>query len=79
MGQVGPELVVRSRGWFSRGGVLVHVCYTLADQEVKVEKNFRQLRQLEGASKLQALILMGDFSQSNINWKGNRDAGDLWS
>lgn len=43
-----------------------YVCYALAGQEVKVEETFRQLRQLEEASKLRALILMGHFSQSNI-------------
>ncbi|GAB0182177.1 hypothetical protein GRJ2_000683000 [Grus japonensis] len=39
------------------------------DQEEEVDEAF--YRQLEVASRSQALVLMGDFNHPDICWKGN--------
>ncbi|GAB0206503.1 hypothetical protein GRJ2_003115900 [Grus japonensis] len=52
------------------GDTVVGVYYRPPDQEEEVDEAF--YRQLEVASRSQALVLMGDFNCPDICWKGNR-------
>ena len=51
------------------GDTVVGVYYVPLDQEEEVNEAF--YRQLEVASRSQALVLMGDFNHPDICWKGN--------
>ncbi|GAB0210390.1 mitochondrial enolase superfamily member 1 [Grus japonensis] len=52
------------------GDTVVGVYYRPPDQEEEVDEAF--YRQLEVASRSQALVLMGDFNHPGICWKDNR-------
>ncbi|GAB0205201.1 hypothetical protein GRJ2_002985700 [Grus japonensis] len=62
-------LWVRIKGQATMGDTVVGVYYRPPDQEEDVDEAF--CRQLEVASRSQALVLMGDFSHPDICWKGN--------
>ncbi|GAB0207491.1 hypothetical protein GRJ2_003214800 [Grus japonensis] len=51
------------------GAVVLGICYRLPDQEEVVDEAF--FKQLEEASHLQALALMGNFNHPDIYWKDN--------
>lgn len=51
------------------GDIVVGFCCRCPDQEEQVDEAF--YKQLETASRLQALALMGDFYCSNICWRSN--------
>ncbi|GAB0206453.1 hypothetical protein GRJ2_003110900 [Grus japonensis] len=64
------SLWVRIKGQANMGDTVVGVYYRPPDQEEEVDEAF--YRQLEVASRSQALVLMGDFNHPDICWKGNR-------
>lgn len=55
---------MRIKGRANRGDILVGVYYRPPDQEKEVDEPF--YRQLQVASRLQALVLMGDFNHPDI-------------
>ncbi|GAB0210277.1 hypothetical protein GRJ2_003493500 [Grus japonensis] len=60
---------VRIKGQANINDTVVGVYYRPPDQEEEVDEAF--YRQLEVASRPQALVLMGDFNHPDICWKGN--------
>jgi len=61
------SLWVRIKGQAHKGDVKVGVYYRPPDQEEEVDEAF--YRQLQAASQLQALVLMGDFNHPDISWE----------
>ncbi|GAB0209598.1 mitochondrial enolase superfamily member 1 [Grus japonensis] len=57
------------KGQANMGDTVVGVYYRPPDQEEEVDEAF--YRQLEVASRSQALVLMGDFNHPDICWKSN--------
>ncbi|KAJ7413876.1 mitochondrial fission process protein 1 [Pitangus sulphuratus] len=58
------NLCVGIKGQTSEGNIVVGVCYRSPDQEEEVDEAF--YRQLEAASKSQALVFVGDFNYPDI-------------
>ncbi|GAB0208991.1 hypothetical protein GRJ2_003364800 [Grus japonensis] len=61
------SLWVRMKGQANMGDTVVGVYYRPPDQEEEVDEAF--YRQLEVASRSQALVLMGDINHPDICWK----------
>lgn len=53
----------------SEGDAVVGACYRPPDQKEQVDEAF--YRQLEAASKSQALVLVGEFNYPDICWRSN--------
>ncbi|XP_048786380.1 uncharacterized protein LOC125686444 [Lagopus muta] len=70
------SLWVRIKGRAGMADTVVGVCYRPPDQEEEVDEAFH--KQLEAASRSQALVLMGDFNYPDICWKSNV-ARHAWS
>jgi len=51
--------------------IIVGVCYSPLDQEEEDDEAF--YKQLQAASQLQALVLMGDFNHPDISWEDDTD------
>lgn len=60
---------VRSRAQTGVGDVVMGVCCRLPHQEEAVHDAF--FKQLEEASRLQDLVLRGDFNHLEIYWRSN--------
>lgn len=78
MGQAGPELVVRSRGQFSKGSVLVRLL-RIGWSRSESRGNIQTAETAGGSLKIAGLNTHGALQPIQHYWKGNRDAGDLWS
>ncbi|GAB0209089.1 hypothetical protein GRJ2_003374600 [Grus japonensis] len=63
------SLWVRMKGQANMGDTVVGDYYRPPDQEEEVDEAF--YRQVEVASRSQALVLMGDLNHPDICWKGN--------
>ena len=57
----------------SKGHLVVGVCYGSPNQGEPVDETF--LLQLQEASCLQALVLMGDFNHPDMCWKSGMAGG----
>lgn len=62
-------LWLRIKWHINIGDTVVDVDYRLSNKEEEVNETF--YRQLEAASILHALVLMGDFEQPSICWEGD--------
>ena len=58
---------MKTREQANTGNLMVGAYYRLSDQRDSVDEVF--LLQLQEASRLQALILIGDFNHPDICWK----------
>ena len=65
--QLTESLWVRVKGRTAMGDITVEICYTPPDQEDSVDEVL--YRQIETASCLQALVLMGNFNHPDICWR----------
>ena len=63
------SLWVSIKGRAGTGDIIVGVCYRPPDQDTQADEAL--YRQLEAASRSQALVLMGDFNHPNICWRDN--------
>jgi len=68
-GEPTKSLWVRIKGRAGTGDFIVGVCYRPPDQEDRADEALH--RQIEAASCLQALVLMGDFNHPDICWRDN--------
>jgi len=69
------SLWVRIRDRGNKGNLVVDVCYRPPDQEETTDQAV--FLQLQEASCLQSLILLGDFNHPNICWKSSTAKGRL--
>ncbi|GAB0209576.1 hypothetical protein GRJ2_003423300 [Grus japonensis] len=63
------SLWVRIKGSTGAGDIIVGVCYRPPDQGDQADEAL--YRQMEAASRSQALVLMGDFNHPDICWRDN--------
>ncbi|GAB0176444.1 hypothetical protein GRJ2_000109600 [Grus japonensis] len=63
------SLWVRIKGRAGAGDIIVGVCYRPPDQGDRADETL--YRQIGAASRLQALVLMGDFNHPDICWRDN--------
>ncbi|GAB0208218.1 hypothetical protein GRJ2_003287500 [Grus japonensis] len=63
------SLWVRIKGSTGAGDIIVGVCYRPPDQGDRADEAL--YRQMEAASRSQALVLMGDFNHPDICWRDN--------
>nr|XP_048691935.1 uncharacterized protein LOC125630279 [Caretta caretta] len=65
-----PEcLWIKFRSMSNKGDVLVGICYRPPDEGDEMDEAF--FRQLMEVTRLQALVLMGDFNHPDICWESN--------